>query len=500
MLETEGSEALLCNLCKQKGILQEDLDLNFMAGDRLTFECRGYGRIHLSGYLLPDEEDDLSGMLGDEEESEEEEEETTEWSGISSSPEKQKKEKRKKDAGGAAAKKKKLAVEVEEGDSDSDQDDESDLSEGKKCRGKTQKYNKATHQLNGRRDSAIAISTRPLDFDLCLRMGRVGIKSADENGEVDKPLQHNSKTLDLVITNIENTNVMHCSDPLVDEDSYHPALEVGIVISAPLLSNGRDIANAFEQYFSSVYTKYNVEPTAEMVLAEPSLAGVACLKLDQIGEHEVRNAIKNLKSKKTVGPDLIPQVDSVKDLGIIVDCSLSFNDHITNCISSASRMLGLIIKTRRMEDEDVEDEEDDEDDEMNDKEEDESDDEEETVVSTKEKQKQQKQEKNKTPNKQNVNTPKKTPVTNGVTPKEQKSNKKTPGGVEKSPNANTTPKQKQLLEHGVIVKEIRVGNGAPAKVGKTVSVRILLNLLDFPLSRDSIALAEQKFCQVQNCI
>ncbi|KAG8305787.1 nucleotide exchange factor sil1 [Homalodisca vitripennis] len=39
-------------------------------------------------------------------------------------------------------------------------------------RGKTRKYNKATHQLNGRRDSAITLSTRPLDFDLCLRMGR----------------------------------------------------------------------------------------------------------------------------------------------------------------------------------------------------------------------------------------------------------------------------------------------------------------------------------------
>ncbi|KAG8281116.1 Golgi membrane exchange factor (Ric1p-Rgp1p) subunit, partial [Homalodisca vitripennis] len=41
-----------------------------------------------------------------------------------------------------------------------------------KCRGKTRKYNKATHQLNRRRDSAITLSTRPLDFDLCLRMGR----------------------------------------------------------------------------------------------------------------------------------------------------------------------------------------------------------------------------------------------------------------------------------------------------------------------------------------
>jgi len=73
MLETEGSEALLCSLCKGKGVLQSNLDLNFMSGDTLTFACRGHGKIHLTGYLLP-EDDDIFGMLGDEEEFEEEEE------------------------------------------------------------------------------------------------------------------------------------------------------------------------------------------------------------------------------------------------------------------------------------------------------------------------------------------------------------------------------------------------------------------------------------------
>ncbi|KAG8259651.1 hypothetical protein J6590_008686 [Homalodisca vitripennis] len=48
--------------------------------------------------------------------------------------------------------------------------DELDPTSTEKCRGKTRKYNKATHQLNGRRDSAITLSTRPLDFDLCLRV------------------------------------------------------------------------------------------------------------------------------------------------------------------------------------------------------------------------------------------------------------------------------------------------------------------------------------------
>ncbi|KAG8267151.1 Activating molecule in BN1-regulated autophagy protein, variant 2 [Homalodisca vitripennis] len=55
-----------------------------------------------------------------------------------------------------------------------------------KCRGKTRKYNKATNQLNGRRDSAITLSTRPLDFDLCLRMGRGQIME-DKGLDFSKP-------------------------------------------------------------------------------------------------------------------------------------------------------------------------------------------------------------------------------------------------------------------------------------------------------------------------
>ncbi|KAG8313354.1 U3 snoRNP protein [Homalodisca vitripennis] len=39
-----------------------------------------------------------------------------------------------------------------------------------------------THQLNGRRDSAITLSTRPLDLDLCLRMGR------DTGRRITRPL------------------------------------------------------------------------------------------------------------------------------------------------------------------------------------------------------------------------------------------------------------------------------------------------------------------------
>ena len=35
-------------------------------------------------------------------------------------------------------------------------------------------------------------------------------------------------------------------------------------------------------------------------------------------------------------------VDSMKDLGITIDCALSFDAHIQNIVSKANRMAGLI--------------------------------------------------------------------------------------------------------------------------------------------------------------
>lgn len=55
-----------------------------------------------------------------------------------------------------------------------------------------------------------------------------------------------------------------------------------------------------------------------------------------------------------------------------------------------------------------------------------------------------------------------------MTPKEQKSNKKTPGGGAAT-SPNTTPKQKQVLEHGVVIKDLKVGSGPLVKPGKNVS-------------------------------
>lgn len=260
VLETEGSEALLCNLCKQMGILQHNLDLNFMTGDRLTFECRGHGRVHLTGYLLPDDEDDVSGMLGDEESEDEEE---AGWV-QTSNKENSKKEKRKLDGPPEVSSKKKKPNDEEEEDSDS---------EGS-------------------------------DFD----MSDVGMD---------------------------------------DED---------------------------------------------------------------------------------------------------------------------------------LDDEEVDDEESDEDEDSDDEEEDEQD----VNLSKKSNQKQQpKPDKNKTPNKKNLDSSsnKKTPVTNGLTPKEQKLNKKTPAG-NKTPNNQTPPQQRKVLDLGVVVKDVRVGTGTPAKPGRMVSVHYLGRLRD----------------------
>merc|ERR1712071_627897 len=57
LLDYEGQqEYILCHL--NKSIKQESLDLNFQAGDVFSLFTQGKGSIHLSGYLLGEDEDD----------------------------------------------------------------------------------------------------------------------------------------------------------------------------------------------------------------------------------------------------------------------------------------------------------------------------------------------------------------------------------------------------------------------------------------------------------
>lgn len=74
MLDYEGQqEYILCHLSKTNK--QESLDLNFQVGDNISLFTQGSSTIHLSGYLIGDDDDDMTlGEMMEEEEEEEEEE------------------------------------------------------------------------------------------------------------------------------------------------------------------------------------------------------------------------------------------------------------------------------------------------------------------------------------------------------------------------------------------------------------------------------------------
>jgi FK506-binding nuclear protein len=77
MYTHDDNSYLLCTLQKGK-TLQVPLDLNFQEGDKLCFSTKGNGIVHLTGFLLPeddfDEFDDAMDMDSDEDEAEETEE------------------------------------------------------------------------------------------------------------------------------------------------------------------------------------------------------------------------------------------------------------------------------------------------------------------------------------------------------------------------------------------------------------------------------------------
>lgn len=56
MYTQDDNSYLLCTLQKGK-IYQCALDLNFKEGDKLFFSTKGNGIVHLTGYLIPEDED-----------------------------------------------------------------------------------------------------------------------------------------------------------------------------------------------------------------------------------------------------------------------------------------------------------------------------------------------------------------------------------------------------------------------------------------------------------
>lgn len=72
MYTQDDNSYLLCTLQKGK-IFQCGLDLNFKEGDKLSFSTKGNGIVHLTGYLIPEDEDfdDFGDMDMDDDEEEE---------------------------------------------------------------------------------------------------------------------------------------------------------------------------------------------------------------------------------------------------------------------------------------------------------------------------------------------------------------------------------------------------------------------------------------------
>ncbi|XP_054005463.1 46 kDa FK506-binding nuclear protein [Hylaeus anthracinus] len=66
MLCYDNRNYLLCSLRKST-TWQVPLDLNFQEGTKIAFTCNGHGHVHLTGYLIPDEDLDLDEEEDDEE-------------------------------------------------------------------------------------------------------------------------------------------------------------------------------------------------------------------------------------------------------------------------------------------------------------------------------------------------------------------------------------------------------------------------------------------------
>lgn len=66
MVEVEKNEFVMCTLNKSH-TMQQPIDLNFMKGTQVAFFTQGKGTVHLTGFLIPDE--DGFDEFGEEEES-----------------------------------------------------------------------------------------------------------------------------------------------------------------------------------------------------------------------------------------------------------------------------------------------------------------------------------------------------------------------------------------------------------------------------------------------
>lgn len=67
LLTSDDNVYILCTLNKDND-KQRSLDLNFAEGDKICFAIKGEGIVHLTGFLVPDYDDDFMDMSDEEEE------------------------------------------------------------------------------------------------------------------------------------------------------------------------------------------------------------------------------------------------------------------------------------------------------------------------------------------------------------------------------------------------------------------------------------------------
>lgn len=126
MIERDGRSFVLCTLQHGKHF-QQPLDLEFASGEELIFFLKGKGVIHLSGYVMPEDEfPGLSDVMTDSDKEDEEEEEELESDEDVSSPGRQSKKRQKSDKETKkSSKKAKMTIEdIDEDDDDDDSDAE----------------------------------------------------------------------------------------------------------------------------------------------------------------------------------------------------------------------------------------------------------------------------------------------------------------------------------------------------------------------------------------
>lgn len=67
LLTSDDNVYILCTLNKVND-KQRPLDLNFAEGDKISFAIKGEGIVHLTGFLIPDADDEFMDMSDEEEE------------------------------------------------------------------------------------------------------------------------------------------------------------------------------------------------------------------------------------------------------------------------------------------------------------------------------------------------------------------------------------------------------------------------------------------------